>query len=297
MGTSAAKRNSDDPEIAGVRITHPTRVVFPELGLTKIDLVSYYAAVSAWMVPHLRGRPLTLKQCAPDANHCRYLRHTGGHAPPRVRVVQIPEQTKVGDSVVIDDRAALIAMAQRNIVEFHTWRSTVDHLEQPDQLVFDLDPGPEVPWRELVPAAQLVRETLRELGLKSWLKTTGGKGLHVVVPITPGPDWSTCLEFARSLASTLAARHPARYTTKFSKKGRERLILIDYLRNSRTSSAVAPYSVRARATATVSTPMAWDELTARFRPDRWTVRTVPRRLEREKDPWSDFFRVRQSLPV
>ena len=292
---AATSATGSEPEIAGIRVTHPDRLIYPALGLTKLDIVRYYDAVADWMLPHLRGRPLTLKQCAPDADHCRYLRHSNERAPAQVRVVNIREQTKIGDYMVIDDRAGLIALAQRNIVEFHTWNSTVDRLEQPDRIILDLDPGPAVPWAEMVKAARLVRDTLQHIGLQSWLKTTGGKGLHVVIPIVPSHDWSVCLEFARSVAATLVEHDPTRYTAKFSKRGREKQILVDYLRNNRTNTAVAAYSVRARATAAVSVPLRWEELTPRLDPARWTVRTVARRLKTTKDPWTDYFRVKQKL--
>jgi bifunctional non-homologous end joining protein LigD len=288
-----------DPEIAGIRITHPDRVMYPDGGINKLDLVRYYDVVAAWMLPHLTGRPLTLKQCAPDADHCRYLRHSGERAPTHVRVIRIQEKTKIGDYMIVDDRTALIALAQRNIIELHTWNSTADHLEQPDRLVFDLDPGPEVPWPDVVRAAGLMRDMLHGAGLKSWLKTTGGKGLHVVVPIAPGADWSECLSFARSAAESMATHDPARFTTKFAKSGRARQILVDYLRNNRTNTSVAAYSVRARPGATVSVPLAWDELSPRSRPAQWTIATVPRRLQelgRRRDPWAAYFRARQSLP-
>lgn len=284
------------PIVAGIRITHPERVLFPRSGLTKLDMARYYDSVAEWMMPHLVGRPLTLKQCAPDAEHCRYLRHSGERAPSQVRVVKIQELTKIGDYMVVDDREALIALAQRNIVEFHTWNTRTDRIERPDRIVFDFDPGPKVGWEEVAAAAKMARATLRGVGLESWVKTTGGKGLHVVIPIEPREQWSTCLEFARQAAATWAEHDPSRYTTKFAKAGRESKILIDYLRNNRTNTSVAAYSVRARANATVSLPIAWEELTPKFDPSQWTIKTVPRRLARRADPWAAYFRCRQRLP-
>jgi bifunctional non-homologous end joining protein LigD len=286
-----------EPVVAGITITHPERRLFPAAGLTKLDLARYYDAVADRMLPHLVGRPLTLKQCAPDADHCRYLRHSGERAPKQVRVVNIREKTKIGDYMIVDDRDGLIALAQRNIVELHTWNSIIDRVERPDRLVFDLDPGPAVAWRALVVAARLMRQTLRDIGLESWLKTTGGRGLHVVVPIVPAHDWSVCLEFARQVSTAIASHDPSRYTVKFAKRGRESLILIDYLRNNRTNTSVAAYSVRARSAATVSMPLAWEELSPRLDPARWTIITAPRRVARAADPWADYFRARQRLPV
>lgn len=282
-----------EPTFAGIRVTHPERIVYPEAGLTKLDLVRYYDSVGPWMLPHLRGRPLTLKQCAPDAGHCRFLRHSGERAPAQVRVINIREKTKVGDYMIVDDQAALVALAQRNIVEFHTWNSTDDHIEQPDRIVFDLDPGPAVSWRDMIDAARLVRNALETLKLEAWIKTTGGNGLHIVVPIAPAHDWSVCLAFARSVAGEIVQYDPSRFTTKFAKSGREEQILIDYLRNNRTNTSVAAYSARARPTATVSVPLAWDELSTRMRPERWTIETLPRRLKTLKDPWAGYFKARQ----
>lgn len=282
--------------VAGVTITHPDRVLFPAAGLTKLDLARYYDTVAEWMLPHLEGRPLTLKQCAPNADHCRFLRHSGERAPAHVRVVKIQELTKVGDYMIVDDRPGLISLAQRNIVEFHTWNSRAERIERPDRIVFDFDPGPAVAWPAMVAAARMARESLRTIGLESWLKTTGGKGLHVVVPIAPEHDWSVCLEFARQIATAWAEDDPSRYTIKFAKRGRESQILIDYLRNNRTNTSVAAYSVRARAQATVSVPIDWDELTPRLRPAQWTIKTVPRRLAGLSNPWAGYFRSRQPLP-
>jgi bifunctional non-homologous end joining protein LigD len=285
-----------DNTIAGVTVTHPERIVYRDLDLTKLDVVRYYDAVAERMIRHLADRPLTLVQCAPDAEHCRYLRHSHQRAPGQVRVVQIQELTKVGDYMVVDDRPALIALSQRNILEFHTWNTTTGDVERPNRIVLDLDPGPEVPWRHMVEGAQLLRGLLQGLKLESWLKTTGGKGLHVVIPIRAEHDWSVCLEFAKAIAVSLVEHDPSRYTTNFAKRGRERQILIDYLRNNRTNTSVSAYSLRSRQGAPVSTPLHWDELTARTQPQRWTVRTVPRRLH-DADPWVLYFRKRQRLPL
>jgi bifunctional non-homologous end joining protein LigD len=284
------------PVVGGVPITHPERLLFPAARLTKLDMARYYDAVAEWMLPHLHGRPLTLKQCAPDADHCRFLRHSGERAPAQVRVVRIKELTKIGDYMIATDRKALIALAQRNIVEFHTWNSRDGDIERPDRLVFDFDPGPLVEWPALVAAAVMARQSLRGIGLRSWVKTTGGKGLHVVVPVVPEHDWAVCLQFARTVAETWAQSDPRRYTTKYAKRGREGKILIDYLRNNRTNTSVAAYSLRARANATVSIPIAWDELTTRFDPLKWTMKSTPARVRRRSDPWSGYFRATQKLP-
>jgi bifunctional non-homologous end joining protein LigD len=282
----------------GVGITHADRVVYPALGLTKGDVAAYYETVAEWILPHLEDRPLTLKQCAPDVDHCRYLRHSGARVPPGVRTVEVQEQQKRGEYMIVDSLPALLALVQYNMIEFHTWQATSAHLEQPDRIVLDLDPGEKVEWSRVVAAAQLVRQTLETLGLHSWLKTTGGEGLHVVVPFRPDHGWDTCMAFARGVA-TLAMKHdPTFYTISTAHRDqRDRMILIDYLRNARTATAVAAYSARARPTATVSLPITWDELIT-TQPDQWTVRTVPTRLARLRaDPWRDYGHSRQRLTV
>ena len=292
-------RGRDVPgiEISGVRISHPERVMYPDLGLTKADVARYYDAVADAMVPHLRGRPLTLFHCPEGlGGECRFMKHSKQWAPEAVRRVWIQEKTKVGEYLVADDRAALLSIVQMDVLEVHTWNATTEALEEPDRIVLDLDPGPEVGWPEVVRAARVVRDAVRALGLEPFVKTTGGAGLHVVVPLVPEVRWEACLEFARGLATALARHDPRRFTTAFAKAGRERQILLDYLRNNRTNTSVAAFSARARPGAPVSVPLAWDELSARSRPERHTIRTVPRRLAALRaDPWSGYDRARQPL--
>jgi bifunctional non-homologous end joining protein LigD len=282
---------------AGVVLTHPDRVLFPETGVTKGEIAAYYESVAEWIVPHLTDRPLTLKLCAPDVEHCRYLRHAGERVPTGVRTIDVQEQRKRGQYMIVDSLPALLALVQRYIIEYHTWQATAAYLEQPDRIVLDLDPGEDVPWPVTVGAARSVRAVLDALKLRSWLKTTGGKGLHVVVPFRPDHEWEPCLGFARGVATLVARQNPELFTISTAHRAaRRKQTLIDYLRNARTATAVAAYSVRARATATVSVPLAWDELTATLNPSRWTVRTLPRRLQKLKeDPWRDFWRTPQRL--
>jgi bifunctional non-homologous end joining protein LigD len=184
-----------------------------------------------------------------------------------------------------------------DILEIHTWNSTFERLEEPDRLVFDIDPGPEVPWAWVIEGARLVRGVLKRLRLESFVKTTGGRGLHVVVPLAPRATWDQCLSFSREIAEAIERRQPDRYTTAFAKAGRERKLLIDYLRNNRTNTSIAAFSTRARPAATVSMPIAWEHLTPRLRPDRFTVQTVPAHLSRQKkDPWDRYWKLRQRLP-
>lgn len=270
--------------------------MYPDVGLTKLEVARYYDAVAEVMVPHLRGRPLTLFHCPEGlAGECRFMKHSKVWAPEAVRRVSIREKTKVGEYLVADDARALLSIVQLDVLELHTWNSTADRLEEPDRLVLDLDPGPEVPLREVVAAARLVRDALAALGLAAFVKTTGGAGLHVVAPVAPAP-WQACLGFARAVATALARHAPRRFTASFPKKGREARILVDYLRNNRTNTSVAAFSARARAGAPVSVPVAWEELSARLRPERFTVQTVPRRVRRlGADPWAGYEAARRPL--
>jgi bifunctional non-homologous end joining protein LigD len=296
---SKSKSKSGATGVVGnVRISSPSRVVFPDLGATKLDVARYHDEVADAMVPHLRGRPLTLFHC-PDglAGECRFMKHSKVWAPDAVRRVRIPERTKVGEYLVVDDARALLSVVQMDVLELHTWNSTTDRLEEPDRLVLDLDPGPEVPFREVAAAARLVREALAAVGLAAFLKTTGGAGLHVVAPLVPAP-WQACLAVAKAIATALAAHDRRRFTASFAKAGREAKILVDYLRNNRTNTSVAAFSLRARPGATVSVPLAWDELTPRLRPERFTIATVPRRLRRLRgDPWAGYEAARRPLDV
>ena len=271
--------------------------MYPSIGATKLDLARYYETIAPWVVPHTQGRPLTLVRCPTGLDDgCFYMRHSNVWAPEALRRVRIQEQTKIGAYLVADSAEAVVSLVQMNVVEIHTWNSRVGDLERPDRVVFDIDPGPEVSWRHVVEAARVVRETLNALGLRSFVKTTGGRGVHVVAPLTPSADWNVCLAFARGVAETMARHDPTRFTTRFAKRGRERRILIDYLRNNRTNTSIAAYSLRARPGAPVSVPLAWNELTARRGPERFTMLTVPRRLATLRiDPWQEYWRARQRV--
>lgn len=300
--STAVKVSDPALKIGGVRISHPDRVMYPKIGLTKLDVARYYDAVADRMLPHLRGRPLTLVRCGEGLptgvmrTDCMFLKHSKVWAPEALRRVRIQERRKIGEYLIADTRPALISLAQMDILEIHTWNSTFDRIEEPDRLVFDIDPGPEVPWAWVVEGARLVRSVLKTLRLESFVKTTGGAGLHVVVPIAPQASWDECLAFSREVAEAIVRTRPERYTTAFPKAGRERKLLIDYLRNNRTNTSIGAFSTRARPGATVSLPIAWEDLTPRLRPDRFTVQTVPALLARQKkDPWERYWKSRQKI--
>jgi bifunctional non-homologous end joining protein LigD len=288
-----------EPTVAGVRITHPDKLMFPGLALTKLDIARYYESIAPWMLPHLKGRPLTLVFCPTGVGEgCTYLRHTKVWGPKAIARVKIQEKTKVGEYMVVDTLEGLVSLAQMNVLEIHTWNSTVAHLEQPDRIVFDLDPGEHVAWPQVIAAAKDLRKMLTTMGLDAWIKTTGGRGLHLVVPIVPSRDWSDCLEFARAVAAVLAEQDPVTYTTDFRKAGRERKILIDYLRNNRTNTSICAFSVRAREGAPVSMPVAWAHLKPTLKPDRFTIKSsVTHLVKLRVDPWRDYARSKQRLEL
>jgi bifunctional non-homologous end joining protein LigD len=294
--------------VAGVTITTPERPVYPELGLTKLDLARYYADIAERMLPYVENRPLTLVRCekgvrSPDALRadCKFLRHEPGwhrwvKAP--IRRVNISEQKKLGEYLVVDSKAALVALAQGDILEVHVWNSTVDQLETPDRIVFDLDPGVEVPWERVSEAARWLRDELARVELAAWVKLTGGKGLHVVVPFVPERSWDDVFAFARKTAEAFVRRDPAAFTLEYGKQGRARKILLDYKRNHRAAVAVAAYSARARINASISLPVSWHELATLVAPDAWTIVNVRERLKRvRRDPWKDFWTSTQRLPA
>jgi bifunctional non-homologous end joining protein LigD len=241
------------------------------------------------------GRPLTLLHCpAGLAAPCNFLKHAKAWGPSALRRVQLQEKRKIGEYLVADTIEAVVSLVQMGIVEIHTWNSTAGDIDRPNRLVWDLDPGPEVSWKQVVKAARLVRDVLETLGLRSWVKTTGGRGLHVVVPVKRRRHVTECLAFSRAVSEAIAKTDPRSYTTAFAKAGRERHILIDYLRNNRTNTSVCAFSPRARPGALVSMPLGWNQLNTM--PDRWTLRTVPRYLDRLRtDPWKEYWQSAQII--
>jgi bifunctional non-homologous end joining protein LigD len=288
---------SEALERLGVRLTHPDRVLYEEAGVTKRALADYYALVADRMLPHVAGRPLSLVRCpAGSSKQCFYQRHPGAGLPRAVRRIAIPEADGAADSIVIKDLAGLIALVQIGALEIHPWGARADDPERPDRIVFDLDPDPTLGFAAVIDAAVAVRDRLAELGLASFVKTTGGKGLHVMVPITRRRGWDEVSDFAKAVATAMAADDPDTYTATMSKEARVGRVFVDYLRNDRGATAVAAYSTRARKGATVSVPIAWEELGPALDPRAYTVGTMPRRIASlPVDPWADIGRIRQSI--
>jgi bifunctional non-homologous end joining protein LigD len=290
-------RAGKEAEVAGVKLTNADRVVFDGPKVTKLDLARYYERIADRILPQIAGRPLTLVRGPEGASKPTfYMKHSGVWAPKALRRVDIQERTKVGEYLVVDDLSGLVSLVQMGILEIHTWNSTASQLEKPDRVVFDLDPDPSVPWTRVADAARLLRARLEDLGFASFLKTTGGKGLHIVVPLRPGATWEDSFAFTRGVSEQIERAAPREFTTEIPKAARKGKILIDYLRNNRGNTSVAAYSTRAKPPAPVSTPITWDELTSTLRPDQYTLANIDERLRRlKKDPWADYGTVRQRL--
>jgi bifunctional non-homologous end joining protein LigD len=223
-----------------------------------------------------------------------FVRHAGDWAPAELRQYDVKDGTGAGVSMVVDDVRGLIALAQMSVLEIHPWNARTRDLERPDRVVFDLDPGPNVAWDEVVACARRVRDVLATLDLESFVKTTGGKGLHVVVPLVPAASWTDTLEFSRLIAQGLARFEPARFSADLAKAGRASKVFVDYLRNRRCATSVSAYSTRASANATVSVPLAWEDLGAETHGNSFHVTDVDRWYAKT-DPWTDFGKTRQKL--
>jgi bifunctional non-homologous end joining protein LigD len=282
-------------EVEGVRLTNPDKVLYPEQGITKLELAHYYCAVAERMLPHVANRPVTMVRCPTGRQkNCFYQRHAGSGVPRQLRKVTVPGFDN--PYLYIADLPGLVAMAQMGVLEIHPWGVTVAEPARPDRIIFDLDPDEGLGFADVVRAAVEVRERLDALGLQSFVKTTGGKGLHVVLPIRPAYDWPRVKGFAKAVSDRMAADAPGRYLTRISKAEREGRIFIDYLRNDATSTAVAPYSTRSRPGAPVAMPLEWEELAPGLDPAAFTVRTAPARTGSAPDPWAALPALDQALP-
>jgi bifunctional non-homologous end joining protein LigD len=284
-------------EIEGVRLTSPEKVLYPEQGITKREMAEYYAAVSSFMLPQIEERPLTLIRCPGGRQkECFVQRRAGPGIPRAVRRVEVEEEDGPVTFLSAGSLPALLSLVQLGVLEFHVWNARIDRLDRPDQMILDLDPDPELPFSATVEAALALHARLGELGLESFVKTTGGKGLHVVTPLGRRSSWEEVRDFARALAEEMASSAPELYLAEASRARRGGHIYLDYLRNGYAASAVAPYSTRTRAGAPVSLPVEWSELNDSLRPADFDVRSVPAILKRRaRDPWAGFAAVKQSL--
>jgi len=293
--TAKAASKSEAETVQGVRLTHPEKVLFPADGITKQMLAEYYAAVAERMLPYVKNRLLSIVRCPDgiDGEHF-FQKHLGPGMPPVLRELPVKEKDGTDDYFYVRDAQGLIALTQISALEIHPWNSHIQHLESPDQFILDLDPDPAVKWRRVVEAAREIREFLQDLGLKSFLKTSGGKGLHIVVPLRRTHSWDEVDDFSRAVADAIVTAAPQHYIATMSKKARAGKIFIDYLRNKRGATSVAPYSIRARAGAPVSVPIDWTELPKLKSGDQFTMAATLRRLKKP-DPWAALAKTKQAI--
>lgn len=295
-GKAMAVEESGPAKIAGVRLTNPDRVLYPQQGLTKRDLTRYLEAAAPRMLEHLKGRLVSLVRCPEGrAKSCFFQRHGGAGLPDSIKRLAVAEEKGGSEEYLhIDDAAALVAAAQMGVLEFHIWGSHVDRIERPDRIVFDLDPAPEVAFEQVKRAAVEMREVLQDLGLESFPLLTGGKGIHVVAPIERRHDWPQVKAFTAAVARRLAEQQPERYVAVMTKSKRTGRIFLDYLRNGRSATAICPFSPRAREGAPVAWPVGWKEL-AQVKAGNAVA--IPKALDRlgEPDPWKGYADLRQRL--
>lgn len=281
----------------GIVITHPERIIDPASGLSKLDVARYFDAIAPHILPHLENRPVYLLRSPGGLNGKAFFqRHAGRGAIPGVRILDPTVDPEHQPLMVIDTSQALIGTAQMGTLELHACNATADKIERPDCMVFDLDPDPALPWKAIAEGARLTKQLLDELGLKSFVKTSGSKGLHVVVPLARRHGWDIVTQFSKAVAQHLAHAFPDRFIATMGEENRVRKIYIDYLRNSKMASTVVPYSTRARSHLPVSVPIAWEELDAIRDSAMWTIQTLPQRLaQQHHDPWQEFFATRQVI--
>ena len=282
--------------VAGVQLSNPDKPYFPEVQITKRDIAEYYEFVSQWLLPHIAKRPLSLVRC-PDgwSGQCFYQKHSDRAVNAAVARIEVPDKRGTATYMGASSAKALASLVQWGVIEIHPWGSRQPRLDRPSQLIFDFDPDEGQDWKSLKTAVGLLRTLLEEIDLTSFIKTTGGKGLHLVVPIRPTLSWDDAKGFTRAVAELMVATFPDRFTATVSKAKRKEKIFVDYLRNAEGATAVAPYSVRARKNAPVATPIFWEELAKDVRFDYFNVRTIRDRLAGGRDPWAEFTSTKQTI--
>jgi bifunctional non-homologous end joining protein LigD len=283
-----------------VTLSNPDRVLWPSMGLTKSDLADYYRNVADVMMPHIIRRPVTLVRCPQGRQRkCFYQRHHVAGFPEQFHPVDLREATgEAKGYLYIEEAEGLVAGVQFGVLEFHIWGSTIADIERPDRLVFDLDPDPELDFAQVRQAAVELASFIGELGLTSYPMLTGGKGVHVVAPLEPKAEWAEAKAFARSIAGTMAQYAPDRFVDNMAKVKRKGRIFIDYLRNDRTSTAIAPYSTRAREGAPVAWPLDWDQLKRAKSGADYDVKKAMRAVKRmNSPPWQGYEDARRPLPA
>lgn len=285
-----AKKPSQDLPKTSVELTHPDRIYWPDDGVSKQELADYYALAWPRMAPFVANRPLALLRCPDGISGPRFFqKHAWKGINSHIEEISDPED-RLGEKLLqIADFDGLVALVQSAALEIHPWGTTTDHWEKPDMIIMDLDPGEDVSWSAVIAAAEEIKERFAAIGLNSFVKTSGGKGLHVVASLRPAADWVEVKGLAESIADGMSADSPDKYLSVASKAKRPGKIFVDYLRNGRGNTAVAPYSSRARPGAAVSAPLSWDELSDDIGPASFTVRNMEPRLRNDfPDPWAGF---------
>ncbi|MFO1125395.1 MAG: DNA ligase D [Methylocystis sp.] len=277
-------------ETSAVTLTHPDRLYWPDQGVTKQGLADYYSEVWRYIAPFIVNRPLALLRCPSGVDGEKFFqKHAWKGIDPHIALIHDPKESEDEPLLSIKDLDGLIALVQAAALEIHPWGSTASDWERPDVIIMDLDPGEEVMWESVIAAAEETRDRLQSLGLSAFVKTSGGKGLHVMAPVIPKAEWPQVKAFTKSIADAMAKDSPSKFVSTIAKSKRRGKILIDYLRNQRGATAVAPYSTRARPGAPVSVPLAWDELSPAIGPAYFTIAKTLARLDSLKaDPWADF---------
>lgn len=297
VAAKAKAKAKGDPVFDGITLTSPDKVLYPEVGVTKLDLASYYQTIAPYILPYVVNRPISLVRCPEGIEGERFFqRHAMKGMSDAIKQIPISGGESKKPYLYLDGEAGLFGLVQISTVEIHDWGVSLDHLYEPDRLVFDLDPDEGLDIDVLKAAAVEVRDFLADLGLKSFLKSTGGKGLHVVAPIAPKQGWDEVKGFAKAIADALVKVRADRYTANPLKRTRVGKIFVDYLRNQRGGSAIVNYSTRAKPNASVACPLAWDELKGLKAASPYTLKTLPMRLKAKRsDPWEGFFSTRQSI--
>jgi bifunctional non-homologous end joining protein LigD len=294
---NATAKKTNAPVFAGITLSNPDKVYYPGASLTKLDIARYYETVARFLLPYAVRRPISLVRCPEgiDGEHF-FQRHAMKGMSDAIKQIPIPGGESKKPYLYIDGEEGLFGLVQIGTLEIHDWGVSLAHVDKPDRIVFDLDPDEGLPLATLKAATEEVREFLADLGFKSFLKSTGGKGLHLVAPIAPKLGWDEVKPFTKAVADALVSARPDRYTANPLKKTREGKIFVDYLRNQRGGSAIVNYSTRAKEGAPVACPLRWDELKGLKEAAPYTVKTLPTRLKAlKRDPWEGFFSTRQSI--
>lgn len=288
------KKSTPTVTVEGVALSNADREIYPGAGISKEQLARYYSEISSWRLPHLQNRPLVLVRCPEGGSECFFQKHADAGFPKAIKRITIKEKTSKKAYLSITSIKDVISLVQLNALEFHLWGATIADIEKPDRMIFDLDPDPELPWPDVVATAKSLRVHLQKLGLVSFVKTTGGRGLHVAIPLVPKLGWDDFKALSREIASVFCDESPVPCTLNSSKAKRKGKVFIDYMRNGRGATSIAPYSVRARPGALVSMPLAWENLSPQKK--EFSTKDILKRFHSQKDdPWKAILKTRQKI--